>query len=85
MRVVLMERERSLVLQFEKGPWEGNTWTFGLYPQESGETRLVSRLRARYYWEFPHIIPWLLIDTFEIIMMRSCLLGIKERAEANSA
>jgi len=48
------------------------------------ETRLVSRLRSRYHRGFPHIVPWLFIDTFEIIMMRRCLLGIKERAEAGS-
>jgi len=85
MQVVELEPERFLVLQFGEGPWAGNSWTFGLYPQGDGRTRLVSRLRARYHKEFPHIIPWLIIDTFEIIMMRGCLLGIRERAEAGSA
>ena len=82
MQVVSLEPERSLVMQFQEGPWAGNTWVFGLYPDGQDGTRLISRLRCRYYKEFPHILPWLFIDTFEIIMMRGCLLGIKERAEA---
>lgn len=53
------------------------SWTWGLYEQAQGRTRLVTRLRvrldsvsARLFWE-----------AFEIVMMRKCLLGIKWRAE----
>lgn len=82
IRVISMELNTSLVWQFEKGPWGGNTWDWGLYPQGSNHTRLVSRLRATYDWEYPNFMPWFFIDTFEILMMRKCLLGIKLRAEA---
>ncbi|MBN2080811.1 hypothetical protein JW859_01255 [bacterium] len=81
MLVVQLEPEHCVVFQFENGPWGGNTWTFGLYPAADGTTRLVSRLRASYPKQFPHYLPWYFIDTFEIIMMRQCLLGIKARAE----
>jgi len=71
----------SMVLQFEEGPWGGNTWVFCLYPQPDGTTRLITRLRVRYQHGFPDILPWLMLDTGEIVMMRRCLLGIRERAE----
>jgi hypothetical protein len=82
IRVISMESYTSLVWQFEKGPWGGNTWVWGLYPQGPNHTRLVSRLRATYDWEYPDFMPWLFIDTLEILMMRKCLLGIKLRAES---
>jgi hypothetical protein len=85
MQVVSLEPESSLVFQFEDGPWGGNTWVFALYPQGPDRTRLVSRLRVKYQHGFPQIMPWLVLDTCEIIMMRQCLLGIKERVEAGSA
>ena len=85
MTVISLEPPVSLVLQFENGPWAGNTWDWGVYAQGAGQTRLVSRVRATYDWSFPHILPWMFIDTFEIIMMRRCLLGIKERVEAYPA
>jgi hypothetical protein len=82
VQVVELEPERAMVLQFEEGPWGGNTWVFCLYPQPDGTTRLISRLRVRYQHGFPDILPWLMLDTGEIVMMRRCLLGIRERAEA---
>jgi hypothetical protein len=82
LKVISMDVNKSLVLQFLEGPWEGNTWVWGLYPEGPNRTRLVSRLRAKYIWEYPHFGPWLMIDTFEIIMMRKSLLSIKKRAES---
>jgi len=84
VQVVEIEPEHALVLQFEEGPWGGNSWVFCLYPEPDGTTRLISRLRVRYQHGFPDILPWLMLDTGEIIMMRRCLLGIKERVEAYS-
>ncbi len=46
------------------------------------QTRLVTRLRGKYNWLSPWILILLMVDTLDIVMMRRCLLGIKERAEA---
>jgi hypothetical protein len=67
---------------FEVGPWDGATWSWGLYKIDEKRTKLVSRLRAHY--NIGHPVDYLaiaFIDVFEIIMMRKCLLGIKRRAE----
>jgi hypothetical protein len=61
---------------------KGNgTWGWFLQPTESGRTRLITRLRTKYDFSFPWIIYYILYDIGDIIMMRKCLLGIKERAE----
>jgi len=54
------------------------TWAWGLYRQDSGQTRLISRLRVRA----ESVRANLMLDAFEIIMMRKHLLGIQRRAEA---
>jgi len=58
------------------------TWVWGLYPMDEHATRLISRVRLRYDWLSPAIIFNLLLDAGDIVMMRKCMLGIKERAEA---
>jgi hypothetical protein len=58
------------------------TWAWGLYPQAGGPTRLVTRIRMRYDWKSPKILFLLAVDAGDIIMMRKCLQGIKERAES---
>ena len=58
------------------------TWIWGLYPVDENHTRLVTRLRGKYNWKSPWIVLLLIVDTFDIIMMRKCLLGIKKRAES---
>lgn len=63
------------------------TWAWGLYPADDGgeggvnTTRLVTRVRLRYRWLHPSILFNLLLDVGDIIMMRKCMLGIKQRAE----
>jgi hypothetical protein len=57
------------------GPW---TWAWGLYEQDAGQTRLVTRLRVRLDSTFAN----LMLDAVEIVMMRKCLLGIKGRVES---
>ncbi|MFZ6030380.1 MAG: hypothetical protein ACOYYS_21945 [Chloroflexota bacterium] len=57
------------------------TWAWGLYPMNEHQTRLVTRLRGKYNWASPWIVLLLVVDTLDIVMMRRCLLGIKERAE----
>ncbi len=76
-KVIQLERDRALLLVIEH---DGSTWTWawGLYPTGMGQTRLVTRLRVRA----PSIRSKLMLDFFEIIMMRKHLLGIKRRAES---
>ncbi len=64
-----------------RGQWENATWAWGLFEDGSQHTRLVSRLRVSYKWARPSIVPMLLTDVVELVMMRECLLGIKRRAE----
>ena len=61
---------------------KGNaTWGWFLRQTEAGETRLITRLRTKYDFSFPWIIYYIFYDFGDIIMMRKCMLGIKERAE----
>jgi hypothetical protein len=78
VRVAELQRPRLLVFVFEvEGTWSNATWVWGLYPEDASHTRLVTRLRAN-----PRRIgPRLFLDLGEIIMMRKCMLGIKQRAE----
>jgi hypothetical protein len=75
-RVAALEPDKYMLMVFN---W-GNTasWNWGLYKIDTGRTRLVTRLRARH----ESIITRVLLDTFEIVMMRKCMLGIKRRAES---
>jgi hypothetical protein len=59
-----------------------SSWVWGLYPQDDGTTRLVTRLRVRYDWRPPWLFYYLLQDVGDIVMIRASLLGIKRRAEA---
>jgi len=77
--VRLLEPGRFLVLVVAPhDATETWTWVWGLYRQDSGQTRLVSRLRVRA----ESVRANLMLDTFEIIMMRKHLRGIERRAEA---
>ena len=61
------------------------TWEWTLEPLGPGSTRLVSRLRATY----PPLLSTRTLyatvaTTGDIVMMRRCLLGIRDRAEAGA-
>jgi hypothetical protein len=74
--VIALEPNKSLLLVFQS---DGTaTWAWGLYEIDEDQTRLVTRLR----WRAPGVFSQFTLDAFEIIMMRKCLLGIKDRAEA---
>ena len=77
-RVTLLEQYRFMLLEVGHGDEEKWTWVWGLYPV-GAQTRLVSRLRV----SVPSLRTRILLDFFEIIMMREHLLGIKERAEGD--
>ncbi len=57
------------------------SWLWYLDPVADGQTRLITRVRIRYRWTHPSIVLSLVVDVGDIVMMRRCLLGIKERAE----
>ena len=64
------------------GDKEGDvTWCWGIHPLGKTQTRLITRIRVRYRWLSPGILLNLLIDVGDIVMMRKCMLGIKNRAE----
>jgi hypothetical protein len=69
---------RFLVLQWVPA---NSTWAFGLYPQEGGSTRLVSRNRLSGSGP----LFWLgmvgFMELGSLIMERAMLRGIKRRAE----
>jgi hypothetical protein len=74
-------QEYSHILWWDK---KGNaSWLWKLEPMERGETRLLTRLHTKYDFTFPWVIYYILYDFGDIIMMRKCLLGIKDRAESN--
>jgi hypothetical protein len=77
--VAALEPNRSMLLIVgEDGPW---TWAWELYPEGTDQTRLVSRLRI----DANGIRTQFMLDAFEIIMMRKCLLGIRRRVEGGGA
>jgi hypothetical protein len=83
MEVVGMEPNKSLLWVFRNSPWRDATWSWGLYEVDSNRTRLVSRLRNNHdFSSLQSSIMWAGVDVLEIVMMRTCLLGIKRRAEA---
>ncbi|BCY17372.1 hypothetical protein hrd7_12210 [Leptolinea sp. HRD-7] len=64
--------------------WNKNrktSWVWGFYPVTETQTRLVTRVRVKYNPLSLDFIFDLLIEFCDIIMMRKCMLGIKERAE----
>ena len=73
-RVIELEPYRSMVLDFQ--PW---VWSWGLYETSPDNTRLVTRV----YYRTENVVSQFAVDAFEIFMMRKCLLGIKQRGEAN--
>lgn len=87
MIVQAVEPGRFLVL----GPpdmWFRSTWAFGVYPDGSGGSRLVTRVRAGWSWlaMLRHTPPifwpmYLLIDPGAFIMERKMLKEIKRLAE----
>jgi hypothetical protein len=61
-----------------------SSWVWGIYSEGEARSRLVTRVRVKYRWFSPTILFSLIIEFFDIVMMRKCMLGIKRRAEALS-
>src|SRR5204863_4255613 len=82
MRVKAFEPNQWLLWWDNKGE---STWYWGLYPQDDSQTRLITRVRMHYRWLKPSILFSLLVEFTDIVMMRKCMLGIKQRAEREAA
>jgi hypothetical protein len=79
------------VKAFEPQQWmiwwdkkDDSTWYWGLFPQDESHTRLITRVRLSYHWTKPSIVLSLLVEFTDIVMMRKCLLSIKQRVELGS-
>ena len=84
-------KQGQWVKDFEPNQWmlwwdnKGNaTWSWGLYPLEESQTRLITRVRMRYHWLSPMLVFDLLVEFTDIVMMRKCMLSIKQRVERAS-
>jgi len=84
-------KQGQWVKAFEPNQWmiwwdnKGDvTWYWGLYPQDESHTRLITRVHISYRWTSPAILFNLPMDVGDIVMMRKCMLGIKQRAEQAS-
>lgn len=78
LTVRLVEPEWYLVLEW---PGAKTTWTFGLYPQKGGSTRLVSRNRLRAAGPLSRLFMAAVMEPGSLVMERKMLRGIKQRAE----
>jgi len=81
-------KQGMLVKEFKKNEWMlwwdkkgDSTWVWGIYPEGESTFRLITRVRVKYRFFSVAILFNLLIEFFDIWMMRKCMLGIKKRAE----
>ena len=68
--------------------WDRNgdvSWAWVLLPIDGASTRLITRVRMSYRWSSLAAIFNLIVEFFDIVMMRKCMLEIKERAEKTAA
>jgi hypothetical protein len=79
------------VKDFRKNDWMlwwdskgDSTWVWGIYPEADNSSRLITRVRLNYRWLSFSIIFSMLVEFFDLPMMRKSMLGIKRRAEAIS-
>jgi len=76
------------VKYFRKNKWilwwdkKGDTtWVWEIRPEGGGNSRLITRVRAKYRLFSSAVLFNLLTEFFDILMMRKSMLGIKRRAE----
>ena len=78
IRVIEVQDERAIVLQWIPAR---STWTFGLYPQPDGTTRLISRNRLRPGSKLVWAGMLAFMEPGSLVMERKMLMGIRDRAE----
>jgi hypothetical protein len=85
------ERTAFQVHSFQANQWllwskPDSTWAWSLTPTSTGGTRLVTRIRALYDWQYPlaGLTALLLMEFGDFAMLRRMLRGIKARAESGS-
>jgi len=78
MRVKYFRKNKWMLWWDEKGD---TTWVWEIHPEGEGNARLITRVRVKYRLFSPAILFNLLIEFFDILMMRKSMLGIKKRAE----
>ena len=72
-------RKNKWVLWWDK---KGDTtWVWEIHPEGEGNMRLITRVRVKYRFFSSAVLFNLLIEFFDILMMRKSMLGIKRRAE----
>ncbi len=81
-------KQGMLVKDFKNNEWmlwldkPGDcSWVWKIYSEGESHTRLVTRVRMKYRLFSLSIAFNLLVEFFDILMMRKCMLGIKRRAE----
>jgi hypothetical protein len=87
LQVSEIKPKTSMLWRFLEGAggWENATWCWGLYETEDHNTRLVSRLRQKYNSDsLLESCMYGFQEITELFMMRTCLLGIKRRAEEHN-
>ena len=79
------------VKDFRKNEWMlwwdnkgDNTWVWGIYLEGDNSSRLITRVRLKYRWVSFSILFSMLVEFFDLPMMRKSMLGIKRRAEIMS-
>ena len=56
------------------------TWVVMLLPLEDGRTRVISRIRARFFHRISSILRYLLVDPGQFVVERKWLLGLQAHA-----
>ena len=82
-------KQGMLVKDFWKNKWmlwwdkKGDcSWIWEIYPEGNARSRLITRVRMKYRLLSTAFFFNLLVEFFDIWMMRKCMLGIKRRAES---
>jgi hypothetical protein len=78
MRVKDFSKNKWMLWWDNKGD---SSWVWEIQPEGEADSRLVTRVRMKYRLFSPAIAFNLLVEFFDILMMRKCMLGIKRRAE----
>lgn len=77
VHVLALDLPRSMLW----GTPPDTSWLWFTEPGADGTTRLITRIRMQYRWRSPTIIFSLLVELFDIWMIRRMLLNVRERAE----